>query len=173
MRRRNVSIQRAVVLLMALALVPLTAAAKDREFDAISNHIKLHYRGQRRRILFLGLANLAVKIVRPAGVKSFKVAIFENLSFSTPTGATGIDSVMRNALSIDWQPLVRVRARNGEQNCAFAKAAGKTIKLMIVSIQRDQAVVLRVKFDPLALARWLEEPELMGISLTTQTAGST
>ena len=173
MRIRKKSVSQALLLLAALSLVPATAAAKDREFDVIGNHIKTHYRGQRRRIPFLGLANLVVKIARPAGVKSFKVAIFENLSFAPHTGGTGIDTVMRNALSTEWQPLVRVRARSGEQNCVFSKQAGKNIKLMIVSIQHDQAVVLRVKFDPQALAKWLEKPELMGISLTSQTAGGT
>jgi hypothetical protein len=142
-----------------------TASAKDREFDAIANHLKSRYRAKRKGIPFMGLARFAVKIVRPAGVKSINVTIFEELQHPGSASQNELQQVMRNALSPEWQPLVRVRARNGEQTCVYATQAGKDIKLMVVVIDRTEAVIVRVKLSPTSLAKWMENPKILGISL--------
>src|ERR1051326_1485067 len=98
-----------------LFIAQQTARASDPEFDAITNHLKLHYNARRVHIPFLGLANFFVHIVHPAGVKSFKVAVFEKLNFTHEESDSGLGLVMRSALSADWQPTVRGRSRDGEQ----------------------------------------------------------
>src|SRR5918911_2115628 len=138
-----------VVTAMLLMAAPQAARADDPEFDAITKHLKLRYNAKRVSIPFLGLANFFVKIVRPAGVKSFKVAIFEDLNFgSGQGGSVGLNAVMRTALSPEWQPLVRVRSRDGEQLYVYAREAGENIKLMVVTIDRTDAVAARVKISP-------------------------
>lgn len=141
------------------------ARADDPEFDTITRHLKLHYNARRVSIPFLGLANFFVKIVRPAGVKSFKVAIFEDLNFAPSGAGAGLSAVMRSALSPEWQPLVRTRSRDGEQVYVYAREAGENILLMVVTIDRNDAVVARVKLSPKRLSEFLNDPKILGISI--------
>jgi hypothetical protein len=145
--------------------VPQTARADDPEFDAITKHLKLRYNARRVSIPFLGLANFFVKIVRPAGVKSFKVAIFEDLNFAAGQTGAELALVMRNALSPEWQPLARVRSGVGEQVYVYGREAGDSIKLMVVTIDRSDAVVARVKVSPKKLSEFLSNPKILGISV--------
>lgn len=148
-----------------IVVVPQTVRADDPEFDAITKHLKLHYRARRVSIPFLGLASFFVKIVRPAGVKSFKVAIFEDLNFAAGKTDTELSSVIRNALSPEWQPLARIRSRDGEQVYVYGREAGDNIKLMVVTIDHSDAVVARVKLSPKKLSEFLSNPKILGISV--------
>ena len=154
-----------VIAATLLAAIPQTVRADDPEFDAITKHLKLFYNARRVSIPFLGLANFFVKIVRPAGVKSFKVAIFENLNFTGGKSDSELGKVMRGALSPEWQPLVRVRSRDGEQVYVYGREAGENIKLMVVTIDRSDAVVARVKLSPQRLSEFLNNPKILGISV--------
>jgi len=140
-----------------------TARADDSEFDAIAKHLKSHYNARRVHIPFMGLAHFFVHVVKPAGVKSFKVAIFDNLNFTPGKADTELNTVMRSALSADWQPLARVRSREGEQVYVYAREDGANLKLMIVTIDHDEAVVARVKFSPEKLSEFLNDPKILGI----------
>ena len=155
----------ALALSVALSLSPVTARAKDPEFDAITKHLKSQYKAKRRKIPFMGLANFAVKLIHPAGVKSIKVAIFEELDHAPAAGNNELSLVMRNALSADWQPLVRIRARDGDQTYVYARGVGESVNLMVVTIDRDEAVVARVKVNPEKLKAFLDNPKILGISL--------
>ena len=154
-----------VITASALNLAQPTARAGDPEFDAITKYLKQQFNARRISIPFLGLANFFVKIVRPAGVKSFKVAIFENLNFASTAPNSELGLVLRNALSAQWQPLVRIRSRNDEQIHAYAREDGKDIKLMVVTIDRTDAVVARVKISPQRLAEFVSNPKILGISI--------
>jgi hypothetical protein len=146
----------------------MTARAEDREFQAITTHLKARYQARRKRIPFLGLANFAVKLVHPAGVKSIKIAFFEELKDYGNINHAELNSVIRAALDDRWQPLVRVYSRKqGEQMFVYVRNEGQDIKLMIVSLEQNEAFIARVKLNPLTLARWMEKPEIMGISLSS------
>jgi hypothetical protein len=142
-----------------------TVRADDPEFEAITNHLKLLYNAKRIHIPFLGLANFFVHIIKPAGVKSFKVAIFEDLNFTPGNTDSELGQVMRNALSADWQPVVRARERDGEQVYVYAKSDGENIKLMVVTIDHTNAVVARVKISPQKLSEFLNDPKMLGIHM--------
>jgi hypothetical protein len=154
-----------VITATMLTAASQTARANDPEFDAITKHLKLHFNARRVSIPFLGLANFFVKIVRPAGVKSFKVAIFEDLNCAPGQTDSELGLVMRNALSAEWQPLVRVRSRDGEQVYIYAREAGENLKLMVVTIDHTDAVVARVKVSPQKLSDFLNNPKILGISV--------
>lgn len=156
------------VLLLAtlLSFSVANVHAEDRAFKAISTHLKTRYKAKRKGIPFLGLANFAVKIIRPAGVKSIKVAIFEDLDMSGNIGHAELNTVIRQSLDEEWQPLVRIYSRNvGEQVFVYARNEGEDFKLIVVSLQQTEAFIARVKVDPATLARWMEKPEILGISL--------
>lgn len=154
-----------VVIAAILIAIPQSARADDPEFDAIAKHLKLRYNAKRVSIPFLGLANFFVKIVRPTGVKSFKVAIFENLEMTAGRADMELGLVMRGALSPEWQPLLQIRSRHGEQVYVYTREAGQNLKLMVVTIDRTDAVIARVKLSPKRLSEFLNNPKILGISV--------
>jgi hypothetical protein len=142
-----------------------TASAKDPAFDAITRHLKSQYKAKKRGIPFMGLARFAVKLIHPAGVKNIKVAIFEELDHVPAAGNNELNAIMRNALSAEWQPLVRIRSRDGEQMYVYATEDSKSVNLMVVNIDGSDAVVARVQLSPERLKEFLENPKILGISL--------
>jgi hypothetical protein len=172
MTYRNKFLTYAFAIALLLSMLEFTAAAtraNDRAFSAVATHLKTRYRARERRIPFQGLANFAVKLARPAGVKSFKVMIFEDLHETTAlAGGAELNAILSGALGKEWQPLARIYSRQrNEQTYVYAAAEGKNIKLMIVSLQQAEATLARVKLNPDALVRFINEPKILGISLAS------
>ncbi len=160
--------------MIALMLAPaFTAHAKGKGFKDVVKHIEKNYRAKKTRIPLLGLANFAVKLIRPAGVKGFKLAVFEDQDFSPQPGAQSFDVVMRDAYNKDWQPLVQISSKRDGNTRTFiyAKTSGKDVQFALAVLEDREAVVLEVKFNPDAAARFLENPRIMGISLGNSIRG--
>jgi hypothetical protein len=152
----------AVLALVTLFCVP--ASARGDDFDAVVRNVRAACGGKRVRIPFLGLASFASKFVRPAGVKSFKLAVFEDLSMAGDV--RGLGAAIGQSLGPEWRPLVRVRAgRGSEQTHVYVRDAGDDLKLMIVTLDGEQATVIRARVSPEALARFARDPSLLGVSL--------
>jgi len=165
-QRRKILLHITIIALLLLSIGPVTARADDREFETIVSHLKARYHAKRQRIPFLGLANFALKIVHPAGVKSVKVAVFEDLHCPDDLAREELSTVIRNALSPDWLPIVRIISRrDGEQTYIYAREEGKTMRLMVVTLQATAATVAKIKLNPEATAKFVQNPQIMGISL--------
>jgi hypothetical protein len=153
------------LLLIALSFSPAPANAKPNEYEKIVNHLKTNYRAKKVRIPFMWLAKFAVKVVRPAGVKSFNVTLFQDLQFSRAT----LDLEMRNALDNsfgpEWSPIFRARSRDGQNAYMYLKEDGKNIKITVVTVEKNQAAVIRATFSPEKLGEFLNDPKIFGISL--------
>ena len=67
-----------IFLFLAFTFIAPTVHAKDDEFDAVTKHLKTKYQAKKVKIPFMWLARFAVKVVRPAGVKSFNITLFKN-----------------------------------------------------------------------------------------------
>jgi hypothetical protein len=168
MRRPQRFFLNALVLLVILSVAYSTAVAQKSSeggFDAIAKHLKTRYQARKKSIPFMGLAKFAIRIVKPAGVKSINVSLFEDLKNTGELPDSELSIMMRNSLSAEWQPLVSVRQRNGDQVYVYATGAGKDIKLAVLSINQTDAVLARVKIDPNALRKFLDNPKILGISL--------
>jgi VWFA-related protein len=162
-------------IMIALLVSPsFIALAKGKGFKDVVKHIETNYGAKKVRIPFLGLANFAIKLIRPAGVKGFKLAVFEDQNFSAREGAASFDAVMREAYNKDWQPMVQVISkRNGASHTfIYVKSAGKDVQFALAVLEDREAVVLEVKFNPDAAARFLENPKIMGVSLGKSIRGN-
>ena len=149
---------------VAFSAVP--ARAGGEEYEAVVKHLKTKYQAKKVKIPMVWLARFAVRMVRPAGVKSFSVTTFENLKLSRETLDTEMQAALRNSFSADWSPVFRVRSRKGEQAYMYMREAGKdSVKIMLVTINESQATVIRAAFSPDKLAEFINEPKIMGISL--------
>ncbi len=153
-----------LVAVFAFAAVPRINAKKN-DYEAIVNHLKTKYQAKKVKIPFMWLARFAVKVVRPAGVKSFSVTMFEDLRFSRATLDEEMQSAMRNSLNADWSPIFRARSRTGEQAYMYMRESGKDVKIMVVTIDQNQAAVVRATFSPDKLAEFVENPKIFGVSL--------
>ncbi|MCA1557291.1 MAG: hypothetical protein LC731_01980 [Acidobacteria bacterium] len=167
MRRPKILVR--VLVMLAIFVVAFSTAAAQKSggsgFDAIAKHLKTRYQARKKSIPFLGLAKFAVRIVKPAGVKSINVSIFEDLRNTNGLPDTELSGLMRKALSAEWQPLVSVRSKSGDQIYVYAMEDGKDVKLAVLAINQNEAVLARVKIDPKALRKFLDNPNVLGISL--------
>jgi hypothetical protein len=150
-------------LLLAFALASPAAARAD-DFDSVVKNVRAACGGRKVRIPFLGLAGFATRLVRPAGVKSFKLAVFEDVT--RHGDVSGLGAAIGQSLGPQWRPLVRIRAgRGAEQTHVYVRDAGDDLKLMIVTLGGEQATVIRAKVNPEALARFARDPKILGVSL--------
>ena len=88
--------------LLALAFTASAVSAKTNEYDGIIHHLKTKYRAKKVHIPFMWMARFAVKVVRPAGVKSFDVTLFQDLKFSRDNLDHEMQDAMKNSFSPQW-----------------------------------------------------------------------
>jgi len=160
--------------MIALLVTPsFFAMAKGKGFKDVVKHIETSYGAKKVRIPMLGLANFAVRLIRPAGVKGFKLAVFEEQDFSARPGAASFDAVMRESYNEDWRPMVQINSkRNGASHTfIYVNSSGKDVQFALAVLEDREAVVLEVKFNPDAAARFLENPKIMGVSLGKSIRG--
>jgi hypothetical protein len=152
-----------IVAAMVLAGLALPAqAAADDDFGKIVHHIEANYHVHRQHRWVMGLAGFTVKFWHLAGVKSLKGAIFENQPFVNAASDTRFDEVVRAAMDSGWQPIVQSWDRHsGERTYVYAQEVpskkGSDVKLLVVNLESNEAVVLQVKVDPKKLNDFIEE----------------
>ncbi|MBO0856908.1 MAG: VWA domain-containing protein [Chloracidobacterium sp.] len=169
-------IRRATLLtiMIALLLTPLSfALGKGKGFKDVVKQIETHYGAKKVRIPMLGLANFAVKLIRPAGVKGFKLAVFEDRNFSARPGASSFDDVMRDAYDKNWRPMIQISSKRDGASHTFiyVNSSGKDVQFAVAVLEDREAVVLEARFNPDAAARFLENPKIMGVSLGKSIRG--
>jgi len=132
------------------SLLPQPALAKERDdFGKIVKHIEVNYHVHRQHRFALGLAGFVVKFWHIAGVKNFKGAIFEDQPFANAASDTRFDEVVRAAMDSGWQPMVQEwDRRSGERTYIYAQDLGKNLKVLVVSLESNEAVVIQVKVNP-------------------------
>jgi hypothetical protein len=149
----------ATPLAIFLALFQPGASARDHEFRAVVKAVETTYHVRRNNRFAGWLAGMAVKVAHPEGIKSLRVAIFEDQDFSPRVNGAGLENAIGNRLSDDWRPIVRVRSRrDGEIDHIYARDKGKDVELYIVSVDEREAVVLKVRMDQAKYAEMLDHP---------------
>lgn len=159
---RNSKVFTFACLMLAALLVPAQNAFARDDFGKIVHHIEANYHVHRQHRWVMGLAGFTVKFWHVAGVKSLKGAIFENQPFVNAASDTRFDEVVRAAMDSGWQPLIQSwDRRSGERTYIYAQEVdskkGKDMKLLVVNLESNEAVVLQVKVDPKKLNDFIEE----------------
>ena len=161
----------ASLLLPVIALLAFTFAApapvqaKPSEYDQIVRHLKTKYRAKKVKIPFVWLARFAVTVVRPAGVKSFSVTLFEDLKFSRETLDREMQTALRSSFTPEWSSIFRARSAEGQQAYMYMRQSGKNVKIALVTIDKENAAIIRATFSPERLAEFINDPKIFGISL--------
>ena len=143
----------------------LPAEAKPSEYSQIVRHLKTKYRAKKVKIPFLFLARFAVGVVRPAGVKSFGVTMFKDLKFASESLDAEMQAAMRGSFGPEWSPAFRVRSREGQQAYMYMREDGRNVRIALVTIDKEQAAIIRAVFSPDRLSDFINDPKVLGIRL--------
>ena len=135
--------------------------------------IETRYHVKRTHIPLFGFMKPIIKMSGPAGAKTLDLAVFEDQDFyGSGQSDTEFDSRVRQILSSAWQPIVRMHSRkDGERVDIYIKTAGKDLRVMLLTRERDEAVLLQAKLDPNRLGEWLENPERMEMTTEAEASG--
>ena len=165
MKKKLVFASLLIVFTIGFAATPATA--KPSEYERIVKHLKTNYKAKKVKIPFVWLARFAVSVVRPAGVKSFSVTLFEDLKFSKETLDPEMQSAMRQSFAGgEWSSILRARSAAGQQAYMYMRESGKNVKVALVTIDNKNAAVIRATFSPERLAEFMNDPKIFGISLS-------
>lgn len=154
-----------------LTLAPAASLAGDESFNSVVKHIKSNYHAKQQG--FFGammLARFAVKIIKPAGVKNFKVVLLRDLDYSeAPSPRNGqFHAFIQSKIDPRWTPLVQYSSpREKQWTYVYVTREKEDVKLLVVTLQQKDAVVLQTKFSPAKLVEFMNNPQIMGISLNS------
>ncbi|HEX3586769.1 MAG TPA: hypothetical protein VH024_12280 [Candidatus Angelobacter sp.] len=159
---RNKTFSFACGFIIAALVAPAQNAFARDDFGNIVHHIEASYHVHRQHRWVMGLAGFTVKFWHIAGVKSLKGAIFENQPFVNAASDARFDEVVRAAMDSGWQPVVQSWDRHsGERTYIYAQEVsskkGKDMKVLVVNLESNEAVVLQVKVDPKKLSAFIEQ----------------
>lgn len=160
------------ITIVLVSLAPIVALAGDESYSSVIKHIKSNYHAKQQG--FFGammLARFAVKMIKPAGVKNFKMTLLRDLDYSEgPSPQRGqFHEFIRNKIDPRWTPLVQYASpREKQWSYVYVTREKEDVKLLVVTLSQRDAVVLQTKFSPEKLVEFMNNPQIMGISLNKE-----
>jgi hypothetical protein len=164
MKKLTLNIIALSVIFGAASALPLKA--KPSEYGQLVRHLKTKYQAKKINIPFMFLARMVVGIARPAGVKSFSVTLFKDLKISRENLDREMQSAMRNSFGPEWSPIFRVRSQTTQQAYMYIREDGKNVRVALLTVDNEQAAIIRATFSPEKLVEFINDPKIMGISLS-------
>ncbi len=151
-------------LLAVVCLTSVAASARDQDVAAAVKALESHY----------GVKETHLPWIARAFVRSVGLAVFEDQALPQHATVEELERVIRPALGPEWHSFVTVVSnRDEERNLILARCVGKKIELLIVSAEKDETSVVKVKLDTDDSMRWLQEPQDKGKGTKVQVhAGS-
>ena len=168
-----------LLLMFAGLSVTFSSEAKGDDFGAAVKIIEQFYNVKHKSLPFLAragmkVANTAARLSggdrkRIAELGSVKVAFFEDQDFSSHGRVGAFKASINNTLIRSWSPLVQtVSAKDEEQNYIYLREAKEKFQVLVVTIDRRDAVVVQATINPDTLARLMQNPEEMGRAITNE-----
>ena len=163
-----------LALLSPLANAQNTFTPKGKGFNDVVKYIEKNYGVKKTKIPMLGLAKFAIWMIRPAGVKGFKLAVFEDQNFAGRPESIPFSQVMRQSFNKEWAPLVQINSRRDgfTRTFIYVRQTKKDVEFALAMLEEREAVVVQAKFNPDAAAKFLENPKIMGVSLGGSIRGN-
>lgn len=174
---KTIRIRNLVVLSLMLVLSVAVVQAKGDDFNSVVKLIEKFYGVKHQAIPFLAKAAMkvgttAAKIKggtakRLAEAGSVKVAIFEDQTFDGELSK--FRPTLSAAMNQTWTPLIQtLSAGNEEQVYIYVREAGDKFNVLIITIERREAVVVQATLSPKNLALLIKDPEGTGKSITEE-----
>jgi len=158
---------------LALSLSAAGSASKADDFGSVVKLIEQFYHVKHESIPLLARASMkatttAARIKggeykRLAEAGSVKIVFFEDQDFNSRGGIAVFRNSLTAAMVQSWSPLVQtLSAKEEEQTYIFLRSAGDKFNVLVVTIERHDAVVVQVDVKPAVLAMLLRDPNDMG-----------
>jgi hypothetical protein len=145
--KRHLLILAAMVL--CVSVMPLHAAD---EFDAAVSRLGDRIGHRPMRIPFLGL----MLYFTPARGTHLKLATFENVH--TSFSLADLEASLQGSLTAEWHPFVKVDSRrNHESTLIYARAAGSSMRLMIINAEQGEVNVIEMDLSKDLQKLWLND----------------
>ena len=104
---------------------------------------------------------------RLAEAGSIKVVFFEDQAFDLRGGIGAFRNSLTTAVGDTWSPLIQTLSpKDEEQTYIFVRNEGEKFNVLVVTIERREAVVVQVNLMPNTLAMLLRDPNDMGKAIT-------
>jgi hypothetical protein len=143
--------RRILAILALFAALPLVSWGS--EFDWMVREFARESGMHPLRIPFFGLVRFAVAVVQPAGTSELNLAIFEHPRFD----ATRFSAMADSAVGSSWKPMIRVRSRDGESTNIYAQTDVERLRLLIATLDHDDATFVQVRVKPQELIRFVDQ----------------
>lgn len=162
---------RVLITLTVISLAPVVALGGDESFSSVVKHLKKNYNAKQQG--FFGammLARFAVKVIKPAGVKNFKMVYLKDLDYSQGESPERghFHAFIRETIDPKWAPLMQYSSPREQQwSYVYVTRENEDVKLLVVTLQQQNAVVLQTTFSPAKLVEFMNNPQIMGISLNS------
>jgi len=156
---KTIAIRSLAALLYLAVAVTGGLGASDDPYGKVVKQLEKDYHAKKTKIPFLGLGNFVLKFWHPAGVKNVKVALFQDQQLYDPKGGN-FDAILKKAAS-DWHPMLREFSRaDNRWTYIYYADPNKDTKVLVVNVDRQNAVVAEVKFEPAKLLEFIQNPAL-------------
>jgi hypothetical protein len=76
-----------------------------------------------------------------------------------------MQAAMRRSYGPEWSAIFHVRSRTGEQAYMYMKSDDQNVKVVLVTIEKEQAAIIRATFSPDKLIEFINNPQILGIKL--------
>lgn len=140
-----------------LVVAPSPATAGEADFHSVVDRLAAHY--QKRPMRFMGFLSFIGNRFTPSGVSHLKMAVFDDLDSSLRPDDEGFDAFMQGVMGEEYQPFVRVHSnRDGEWTYIYMRPVKKNCEMFIVSVEKTEAVVMKMRLNPDAINDWVDEP---------------
>ena len=139
--------------ILAVILLALPVALPAGEFDSMVREFSRQSGVRPVHIPLFGVVRFAVAIAHPAGTSDLKLAVFEHPNMRAGEFARATDFMIGNS----WKQIVRVQSRNGEFSNIYLQPAGKHLRLLIATLDNDDATFVEVRIKPEALMKFVDE----------------
>lgn len=146
--------------IVILAFTCAMASATDREFKDVVAAISDQFHTRPLHIPFFGLVNVVTFVARPAGTKHIDLAVFENLE-SRDRDGRDLSQSIRRAVGGAWKPFIQVLSNHrgrSETVLVYMRMDGHDCKLLVTSVEPNEATVVQLRLNPEALQRWMTSP---------------
>jgi hypothetical protein len=96
------------------------------------------------------------------------VTLFKDLRISRGDLDREMQSAMRNSFGPEWSPIFRVRSQTTQQAYMYIREDGKNVRVALLTVDKEQAAIIRATFSPEKLVEFINDPKIMGISLSDE-----
>lgn len=136
---------------MLFAALPL--ASWGSEFDWLVREFARESGVEPTHIPLFGLVRFAVAVVQPAGTSDLNLAVFEHARLDPVRFREMADGATRHL----WKPMIRVRSNKGESTNIYAQTEGQRLRLLIATLDQEDATFVQVRVKPQELMRFVDD----------------